>query len=367
MKSIRRAIRGNQAYHSNLLGKEFDGLVEDATEKGLSRPDEEANRNVILAINDPNTGMELTPHKISQELRKQLRSMHSQKQWLTMVLIRDVLAECQSHVQPVLLEILEAVSVIAAMDTRTSNQALRNAKQVAMEILSSHGTVGNQAFRRGTGVGVSHQRSASTHATPAQKEPEWSLGFVQEYDASCQNHCEVLRGLITGGEQHEMTTGLIQDLIGEIKQMRKVFVKAVERLSNHSGSEVENGIAKALGDIDAIDKTIELHEKAKAGESISELSFRDMASIRRESSRSLDLGQRGVDKTDETTPQPRRSHSTDLIGLDALEEGLRQPTQPTQPTQQTETDDPFQLLANTPTNASSSQADPNGNPFSFPF
>lgn len=358
MKSIPRAIRGNQAYHSNLLGKEFDGLVEDATEKGLDRPDDEANRNVILAINDPNTGMELTPHKISQELRKQLRSMHSQKQWLTMVLIRVVLTECRSHVQPVLLEILEAVSVIAAMDTRTSNQALRNAKQVAMEILSSHGSVGNQAFRRGTGVGVSHQRSASTHATPSQKEPEWSLGFVKEYDESCKNHYEVLRGLIAGGEQHELTTGLIQDLIVEIKQMRKVFVKAVERLSNHSGNEVETGIAKALGHIDAIDKTIEMFEKAKAGENVSELTLRDMASVRRESSRSLDLGERAVDKSDEKPSQPRRSHSTDLIGLDALEEGLRQPAP------QTATDDPFQLLANTPTNASSSQANPNGNPFS---
>lgn len=49
MKSLRKAIRGNQAYHSNLLGKEFDELVADATEKGLAQPNEEANRNVVPA------------------------------------------------------------------------------------------------------------------------------------------------------------------------------------------------------------------------------------------------------------------------------------------------------------------------------
>ena len=76
MKSIRRAFLGNQEYHHNLLGEEFDTLVEEATEKTLTRPNDEANKTVrhyippspshpslqvIQAISDPNTGMELTP------------------------------------------------------------------------------------------------------------------------------------------------------------------------------------------------------------------------------------------------------------------------------------------------------------------
>ena len=46
MKSIRRAILGNQEYHHNLLGEEFEGLIKEATDKNKLRPDAQANRNV---------------------------------------------------------------------------------------------------------------------------------------------------------------------------------------------------------------------------------------------------------------------------------------------------------------------------------
>ena len=53
MKSIRRAILGNQEYHHNLLDGEFESLVKEATDKHLMRPDARVNRNVTLAPHSP--------------------------------------------------------------------------------------------------------------------------------------------------------------------------------------------------------------------------------------------------------------------------------------------------------------------------
>lgn len=48
MKSLRQAFQRNSEYHQNLLGEDFNTLIQEATEKTLLRPNPEANRKVTI-------------------------------------------------------------------------------------------------------------------------------------------------------------------------------------------------------------------------------------------------------------------------------------------------------------------------------
>lgn len=203
---------------------------------------------VIIAISDPNTGLELTPQQISQELRKTLRSSNGQKQWLAVCLVQEVLSECGQQLQSVLLEILESVGILATRSGRA--EVNRRTREKAMEILNSHGSIGNQAFRNSSGL-----RSANVEPSEVQRtrtEPQRSLELIRHYDPIVRQHCEVVRGLIT--ERETRGSVLVEELMTEVKEMRKILIRAVEAIAFHSSTEVEAAVVNSVSLLELIDQ-----------------------------------------------------------------------------------------------------------------
>eukprot|EP00210_Caulerpa_lentillifera_P007745 g7391.t1 len=334
MKSIRNAFLRNSDYHQNLLGEEFDTLVREATDKTLVRSNPEANRKVLIAITDPNTGLELTPQQISQELRKPLRSSNAQRQLLGLSLVNEVLTECRDQLQSVLMEILETIAVLA---TRTgTNEVNRRVREMAVSILNAHGRIGNQAFRNSSGL----QSTAATNAAgPNRTEPHKSIQLIRDYDPIVRQHCEVAHGLIN--ERETRTSGLVNELLTEIKEMRKLVVRAVEVIAFHSSEEVEAAVINAVNVIEAADRLIQFSEEMKnvVPESSEEP---DVLDLRSKSSPSLG-----------EVSRPVRRASSDLLGLDDVQIGLAPVAQL----------DPFQELANASTEEQQNKEQSNFNPF----
>lgn len=203
---------------------------------------------MIIAISDPNTGLELTPQQISQELRKTLRSSNGQKQWLAVCLVQEVLSECGQQLQSVLSDILETVGILATRSGRA--EVNRRTREKAMEILNAHGSIGNQAFRNSSGLRSAHGDSSGVQRT--QAEPQRSLDLIGHYDPIVRQHCEVVRGLIN--ERETRGCALMEELMIEVKEMRKIVIRAVEAIAFHSSTEVEAAVINAVNLLELIDR-----------------------------------------------------------------------------------------------------------------
>ncbi|GMH35859.1 hypothetical protein BSKO_03727 [Bryopsis sp. KO-2023] len=343
MNRIKTAVFKNQRYQHNLSGENFAGLVRQATAKTVLAPDEAKNREIIRVIQDPES--ELPAAEISTVLRRRLRMENPHKQYLAVLLTRDVMMACARKIRTVYAELLYEIAVVAVQPSMPGTPAARKAKQAALEVLRGHEQAGNSAFKAASGLGLNSLQQQITRAQAAELRSsagntsntgnaESVLSQLEKFGQIAKSHSDVFCDMLVSSEPGQLEETLIGELMREMQQMQEMLPKLIDKTSNMEGQRPEKALAEGMEALDAIEKAFKVHGDVKDG--------RAQESLKRQATQSLEpRGSFTFPKSEEdllsgnpteslimgggsssSQPLPVQEADEDPFGLNALQEAL---------------------------------------------
>lgn len=259
-------------YHNNLLGESLEDLIRKATAKTVYEPDDELNQQVVYAINSE-AHTTHTPKEIVNILKKRLTIDNCHKQYLATALVGKVLQECSSVLAGHQEELLQAVAGAMARPARRGSEESGKLRRAGMDLLRQYGRAGQEAFRAAAAVRPEFGQvvraplpaNGVQDAATINAEAESILDEIQRMVDFANGHVELLTDLLVNtGDLGDFETGLVKDLVPEVRELRDNFTLLLEQLGAMNGPRVEKLMCEALSAVDRLDEALGLEKDVLA-------------------------------------------------------------------------------------------------------
>ncbi|CAD7702292.1 unnamed protein product [Ostreobium quekettii] len=259
---------------------------------------------VVLAINEKESGLAVSSEVLVSVLKKRLRSDNPHKQYLAVQLTKHILAKCATRVksQNILQDILAEVAAVAAYPSKPDTAEAKGARIAAYDVLRGHGKAGEAAFKAVTGMDYSQhwnmgmQASAGPTSTqsggegqsstsprdtqsespaqdgntsPAREElmsPGRRRSSIQKLKHATEmskSHTEVFQDMLRNAEPGQLEEGLLEELLAKLEYLKKEMPALIQKVSSRDKPESEALLGPALEALDRVNIAISLYKELK--------------------------------------------------------------------------------------------------------
>eukprot|EP00884_Botryococcus_braunii_P004577 jgi/Botrbrau1/1411/Bobra.0063s0107.2 len=276
MKSIVKALTPGK---DGFRGTSLEATCQMATAKTLNAPDPDLNSQVVQVINSHRC----SPQEILSVIKGRLGQKNPHKVYLAIVLIRQLLMECEHALAPVRSQIFAEIATIASTPMNRYGNDLHSqqqAKQAAYELLHNYNVggemygggqvghgMGHHGHGHGHGHGHAHGHGDGPVATKAQRwealkaATEKGIGNATTYADRMQ---ELLIRYSSGSADSAEKARVkeqMQKLATDVAAFRTVMERVLAQLAGSDEEAAPVLTTRALEAVDIMNNAVAMQEE----------------------------------------------------------------------------------------------------------